>query len=273
VAVPQELLRRLDAYLDAVPRTVARTERIGPFTLFLNEGRGWRYYARPTPGAGGATGEDVEAVRARQRALGQPEEFEWIVDLAPSVGPACAASGLAVLEDRPLMVLARERFVPAPAIAGATVRFVAPDEPALATILAVPAVGFADPGTAVGTAGPEVLARRADAMPEDVVAFQRERIAEGRTVVVAVWVDGQPVAYAAHQPVEGVSEIVGVATLPAYRRRGLGALATSAVAADAFARGVGTLLLSAGDETVARVYERVGFARVGTVGAAAPDLG
>ena len=268
----EELLRGLDAYLESVPRTVARTERIGPFTLFLNEGRGWRYYARPTPGAGTVTGADVEEVRARQRALAQPEEFEWIVDLAPSVGPACAATGLGVRENRPLMVLPRDRFTPAPAVEGAAVGFVEADEPALATILAVPAVGFGAPGTAVGAEGPEALDRHADAMPDDVVAFQRERIARGRTVVAAVWVEGHPVAYAAHQPVDGASEIVGVATLPAYRRRGLGALVTSTLAADAFARGVRTVLLSAGDETVARVYERVGFTRVGTVGAAAPDL-
>ncbi|MGE5225694.1 MAG: GNAT family N-acetyltransferase [Planctomycetaceae bacterium] len=269
----EELLRQVDAYLDAVPRTVARAERIGPFTLFVNEGRGWRYYARPTPEAAAVTSRDVDVVRARQRALGQPEEFEWIVDLSPSVGPACAATGLGVIEDRPLMVLPRDRFAPAPGVDGAEVRFVAADEPALAPILAVPAVGFGAPGTAVGDAGAEALASHVDAMPGDVLAFQRERIARGHTVVAAVWVEGHPVAYAAHQPVDGASEVVGVATLPAYRRRGLGALVTSEIAGDAFARGVQTVLLSAGDEIVARVYERIGFTRVGTVGAAAPGLG
>lgn len=268
----EDLLRRLDAYLDAVPRPVARTERIGPFTLFVNEGRGWRYYARPTPGADPATSGDVEAVRARQRELTQPEEFEWIVDLTPAVGTACAASGLHVIEDRPLMVLPRDRFAPAPQVAGADVRFVTADEPRLASILAVPAVGFSAPGTAVGEDGPEGLAAHASATPSDVLDFQRERIAQERTIVAAAWVDGHAVAYAAHQPMGGASEIVGVATLPAYRRRGLGALVTSVLAADAFARGIELVLLSAGDDAVARVYERVGFERVGTVGAAAPDL-
>ena len=39
---------------------------------------------------------------------------------------------------------------------------------------------------------------------------------------------------------------------------------TAALVADARARGVGTVFLSAQDDAVARVYERVGFVRVGT---------
>jgi predicted GNAT family acetyltransferase len=39
---------------------------------------------------------------------------------------------------------------------------------------------------------------------------------------------------------------------------------TAALVADARARGCGTVSLSAQDDTVARVYERVGFVRVGT---------
>ena len=77
-AIDFELLRRIDHYLDTVPRAVVRTEAIGPFTLFVNEGHGWRYYARPTPGAMAFTTEDVQAVRKRQRAIAQPEEIEWV---------------------------------------------------------------------------------------------------------------------------------------------------------------------------------------------------
>ncbi|MEX2458622.1 MAG: GNAT family N-acetyltransferase, partial [Actinomycetota bacterium] len=82
-----DLLRTLDGYLDAMPRAAARTETVGPLTLFVNELTGWRYYARPTPGAGPVSAVDVERARARQRELSQPEALEWIVDLVPSVGP------------------------------------------------------------------------------------------------------------------------------------------------------------------------------------------
>ena len=62
--------------------------------------------------------------------------------------------------------------------------------------------------------------------------------------------------------------MTGVACLPAYRRRGLATAVTSALVADAIALGVDTVCLSAGDDDIARVYERVGFRHVGRVGEA-----
>ena len=73
-----------------------------------------------------------------------------------------------------------------------------------------------------------------------------------------------PVAAGMHQPVEGVTEVVGVATLPAVRRQGLGGAVTGALVEDALARGVETVFLSAGSEDIARVYGRLGFRRVAT---------
>ena len=67
-----------------------------------------------------------------------------------------------------------------------------------------------------------------------------------------------------HQPVDDVTEVVGVATLPAVRRQGLGGAVTGALVEDALARGVETVFLSAGSEDIARVYARLGFRRVAT---------
>jgi GNAT superfamily N-acetyltransferase len=64
------------------------------------------------------------------------------------------------------------------------------------------------------------------------------------------------------------AEIVGVGTLPSMRRRGLAAAVTSTLAEHAFANGVDLILLSAESKAVAAVYERVGFHRLGTAGAA-----
>ena len=79
-----------------------------------------------------------------------------------------------------------------------------------------------------------------------------------------------PVAGGGHSPRGTVTEITGVATLPAYRRRGIGAAVTDALCRDAAGRGVGMVFLSAGSGDVARVYQRVGFARVGTACIAEP---
>jgi predicted GNAT family acetyltransferase len=70
--------------------------------------------------------------------------------------------------------------------------------------------------------------------------------------------------------VGGVSEIVGVATLPAFRRRGLAAVVVDCLIDHALAHGVTTVFLSAGSDDVARVYARLGFRRVGTACTAEP---
>jgi len=92
----------------------------------------------------------------------------------------------------------------------------------------------------------------------------------GLTVTGAAFGEGVPVAVGSHQPVGTATEIVGVGVLPAFRRRGLGAAVTSLLVRDAQRRGAGLIFLSAGGDAVARVYERLGFERVGTAGAAEP---
>jgi ribosomal protein S18 acetylase RimI-like enzyme len=262
------LLSSIDGYLDAVPRPATRVEEIGPFTLFVNEGIGWRYYARPTVGAGRFTSSDVQIVLDRQRELDQPLEFEWLVDVTPDVGPATESAGLRVVE-RPLMHLPVGDFRPRTAPDGALVRLVGSGDD-LATITAVAMVSFDSPGTGVSPIGTESLAGRAGRLVAGRLEFARDRIARELTITAVAFVEGSPVASGSHQPMNGLTEIVGVACLPAFRRRGLGAAVTSTLARDAFQRQVETVFLSADDESVARIYGRLGFRTIGRVGAAAP---
>jgi predicted GNAT family acetyltransferase len=83
--------------------------------------------------------------------------------------------------------------------------------------------------------------------------------ANGGSVLVR-W-DGVPVATAAWTAVaDGVTEVAAVGTLHEYRRRGLGAIATSAAAQAAFDRGGATLAwLTPGDDGADRVYRGIGF--------------
>ncbi len=52
--------------------------------------------------------------------------------------------------------------------------------------------------------------------------------------------------------------------LPAYRRRGLAGQVTHVLARDALDSGVTAVFCSAQSDDVARVYEVVGFRRIGT---------
>jgi ribosomal protein S18 acetylase RimI-like enzyme len=256
------VLARLDRYYDGVPRAAARIETIGPFTLFIKDGPGWPYYARPTIGAGTFEADDVERVRARQRALEVPEAFEWVAETSPGAQQAVAASGLAV-HMHPLMVLDASAPHAAPAPAKVVVRKVRVDDD-LRLIGAVGHLAFGAPGTAAGDVGTEALAAAATPTSDAALEFQRERLRVGRTVTIAAFTsDGAPVAIGSHQPLDGVSEIVGVGTLPAFRRRGIAAAITALLIEDAL-RQVDTVFLSAGDEDVARMYGRLGFRRIGT---------
>ncbi|MFD5424423.1 GNAT family N-acetyltransferase [Streptomyces sp. NPDC127084] len=267
---PSPLLDRIERYYDAVPRTGARAEDFGPLTLFVREGQGWPYYARPALGSAAVpSADDVDRVRTRQRELGVPESFEWMAETAPGLRAAAEAAGL-VVNEHPLMAL-MGGTVSAPAPDGASVRVVGPGDPVLPSALAVPRLAFAEPGTGVGKAGADELTQATRAVAGDGTVEQlTARMRAGLTVVAAAVADGEALCAGRHQPVGEVAEIVGVGTLPSARRRGLGVAVTAALVADARARGVSTVFLSAADGDVARIYARAGFRRVATALIAEP---
>jgi ribosomal protein S18 acetylase RimI-like enzyme len=215
----------------------------------------WPYYARPRLGLKHAfTAADVEAVRVRQRELGVPEAFEWVHETTPSLRDAM---GQAEVLHAPLMVLDHAAWRPPQTTAA--LRVLGPGDD-LATVRAVQEVAFTHAGTATG---PEGIAER-DAVERGDQSFLEQRVRERISVVAVAELAGGVVAAGMHQPVGDVTEVVGVATLPAVRRQGLGGAVTGALVEDALAHGVRTVFLSAGSEDIARVYGRLGFRRIGT---------
>jgi predicted GNAT family acetyltransferase len=260
------MLDRIERYYDAVPRAAARVETIGPFTLFVKQGAGWPYYARPSLGATTFHAADVERVRARQRELGVPEAFEWVAETTPAVAAAIEAGELSI-HQHPLMVLEQPAPRASTAIEGIEVRKLRQNDN-LGRIGAVGRLAFEASGTAIGSVGIEALGTVPAS--SDALEFERERLRSGLTVTVAAFTaSGDPIAIGSHQPVGGVSEVVGVGTLPAFRRRGLAEAITAMLIEDALAQ-VQTVFLSAGDADVARIYERLGFRRLGTACLAEP---
>jgi GNAT superfamily N-acetyltransferase len=268
------VIAAVETFYDAVPRRWAAVEEHGPFQLFVRKGSGWPFYARPVPGwpVGAA---DVEAVRRRQRELGVPEEFEWVHEVAPSVLDAATGAGLRV-RLCPLMVLRGEPAeIEVPA--SYAVKLLQPDDADLAgemlAMRAVAEAGFAAPGVGVGPTGVEerdAVAATMALMDDEALAVLRTDLAGGHLArALAVGPDG-PVACGTTQRAGDTVEVAGVATLPAYRRKGLGAAVTAALTLEARGRGATVILLSAGETAVARIYERVGFTRIGTACMAAP---
>jgi len=136
---------------------------------------------------------------------------------------------------------------------------------AVAAGRAVSELGFGSAGTARGPQG--VRERDARLHPPqrrvlDLLGQGAVRMAVAESETHGVLAVGRTL------PIDGVSEVMGVATLPSARRRGLGAAVTRALTDDARALGVGTVFLTASSPEVARVYSRVGFRQVATAFAA-----
>ena len=273
-----EVIERIDAFCDVVPRRRARADAFGPLVLFVPTGPGWPYYARPRRGPRTpVTAADVRVVRARQRELIIPESFEWIEQVAPEMAVAASEAGLDV-HRHPLMVLsaAPPDRPPAgrPALPpGVTVRVVPPEDAELDRVWAVPAVAFGHPGTAAGEAGVQERDKIAADYDGGTIEMLRERLRSGHSVVAAAFGPDGPLAAGSYQAVDGVAEITGVGVLPSSRRQGLGAAVTALLARDALDRGVATVFLSASDDAVARVYARIGFREVGVAMIAEPADG
>ncbi|MFC6236711.1 GNAT family N-acetyltransferase [Longivirga aurantiaca] len=249
-----EVLARVDAFLDATVRDSTDRVDVGPMRVLLSR-RPWPYYARPraeldlsAPAA--VTGEDVAAAAALLEQNGAPVAFEWVRERVPSMDAAVTAYGLAV-EAAPLLVRRAEPLTAAPS-PGVSVRLLAADDELVPAASQVVATAFGSPYVE----------------EHDHI---RSRIERGLNVTaVAQAADGSVVGVATLQPIDSTAEIVGVAVLPEHRRRGIGAALVRVLVTEASALGVGTVLLSAAPDALA-LYESLGFAVVGTLASAPPD--
>jgi len=232
------VLERINDYLNAVPRWRCDVLEVGPFDVFLNRGGGnpWISYARPKRQLTGDIATHIHAVRSAMKSRGYLPRWEYIEDLHPDLTPALAAADFPVPEMRPLMVLADS--APAPIPSTLEVRLVTSDEELIAA---------------------SDVQKRGFGLPDEEDTFDLRQLRGGGMRAMAAFADGIAVSAGVHTPVNGVTELAGIATLEGYRRRGIGAALTAALAQDAREQGCDLIFLSAGDEGVARTYARAGF--------------
>jgi ribosomal protein S18 acetylase RimI-like enzyme len=257
--VPSDpLLAELETYYDTAPRASARTEEVGPFTLFVpTDPDGYPYYARPRLGlARAVTGAEVAAVLARQDELGLPRAIEWVHETTPSLLAAVREVPATAVQESPLLVLRDARRLGDAGGGGAAgtggrvrVRVLDAEDADLGRTLGAVSAGFGG----------------RDAFEPKATVRRTRLIREGLVVTAAAYDDrGEVVGGGSHAPRGRTTELAGIAVVPRARRQGLGEALTTLLARDARDRGLETVFLSAQDDAVARIYERVGFERVGT---------
>ena len=238
----------LAAYMRKAAVLTHDVVELPPFTLYFNPHDALRFfnYAVPTEPVSQPAAETLAALRAAFAERGRTPRFEFIEEFAPELGSALSAASFA-LEDRTvLLTCTRDSFRPAPPIPGLEIITLTSDSPAedLLAHKDVQRWGFDD------TSGEPPT-------PADVERF-RPKLTQAGAFLARL--DGAPVAAGDFTaPLDGFTELVGIATLEAYRRRGIAAALTAQAARTAFARGVEVAFLTAADKRAGRVYERVGF--------------
>lgn len=239
----------LQAYMRAAAALTHEMVELPPFVLFFNPNDPLRYYnyAIPLASVCALAPEILDALRAAFAAQERLLRFEFIQEYAPDLGPALLAAGLAEEGRNPLLVCTAETFRPATAVPGLAIRRLTPTSPRadLTAFISVQGRSF----------GEDERTEPTDAQVEDL----RRRAGLGGSSFLGL-LDGVPVATAAHTaPLDGFIELVGIATLANYRRRGIAGALVAAMVQAAFETGAQVAFLSAADERAGRVYERVGF--------------
>ncbi|MFV5993404.1 GNAT family N-acetyltransferase [Streptomyces sp. NPDC056231] len=221
--------------------------RVGPFTVRHNPNWSLKYanYAIPDRDSE-PTATDVQKLIAAFRERDRMPRLEYLPDWAPAVEPALLAAGFTV-EDRPPILVC-------------TPGDLLPPKPVDTLVLAEPATDAEfDAAARVqhhgygGTGEPE----------GGQAALLRDAVADGGVAALAT-LDGTPAgAGGCSVPVDGLTELTGLAVADAFRRRGIGAALSAHLTAAAFARGCRVVWLEPADAAVERIYAGIGYRRVG----------
>ncbi|MFF9348129.1 GNAT family N-acetyltransferase [Streptomyces sp. NPDC014734] len=221
--------------------------RVGPFTVRHNPNWSLKYanYAIPDRDAE-PTAADLEALVEAFRAHERLPRLEFLPGWAPAVEPALLAAGFAVENRAPVMACGPGDLLPPKPVGGLSVAEPATDAEFDAAAL-VQHHGYGGTGE-----------------PEGGEAAWLREAASGGGVAALAELDGVPAgAGGCSVPVEGISELVGLAVAAAFRRRGIGAALSAHLTATAFARGCRVVWLEPGDADVERIYAGIGYRRVG----------
>ncbi len=244
-------LRRIEHINTKVAAQFSEVIAVGPFQAQIDPSSDmtWLNYAVPVAELG--TKAEVaevlvelrEVFAERDRAL----RFEFTESLWPTFPEVLEEAGLRLEVRHPMMLCTLASFQPYQASAVQVKRLTEADETqTLATYLSLRNQGFDQDF--------------ADEPPtEKEIAELREQLEMGRVRCALASLDGIPAGVGVTMPMSGICELVGVATIPALRRRGVAATLCSFLVKDHFQGGGELVWLSAGDAIAQATYERLGF--------------
>ena len=254
------LLRSIETSANAAAAFGRIVTNTGPLRGFVDLASPliWLNYAIPVRET--ATPEEtldaVGELRQTFREHGRTLRFEFIDLLWPDLPLLLERAGLIFQASQPMMTCDVHTFRPyaAPDVT-ATVHTMLSASSDLAAYLQIGREGFGDEPTA-----------SLEAIDREITAL-REGIGSGSMRCATAIVDGQAVGVgcivsAAGVQTGNIGELAGVATLPAYRRRGVARTLSSVLTAEYLREGGRIVWLSAGDAAAEAAYARIGFTTI-----------
>jgi GNAT superfamily N-acetyltransferase len=249
-----EALERLQAYWHTSAReSLDDAIEIPPFTLYRGAATYPSYViAIPTSGPTDDLATSLGELRRRVAEVAEVAHIEVIENLHPALPAMLREDGFSEGVREPLMICTREALRTPQTLPGFSV----------VTLTDASSIEEIREGLDVNERGFDPsFSGSIDA--EDAARF-RNTLAEARAFTARL--DGVPVAGGMYMaPRGGLTRLTGVATLEPFRRRGIGAALTAHITQTTFAAGVECAFLAAATEEAARVYERIGYTRVGVV--------
>jgi ribosomal protein S18 acetylase RimI-like enzyme len=245
-----ELSRRceLAAYAAATPSRAIT--RIGPFVALIDphESLSWLNYAFPVAPLDGETPAALMALAEHFAAQRRVLRFEFHAAPWPDLPPLLEAAGLYVEARQPVLVCTAATLR-RPSPNDVAVRLLTPTATSaeLAAVVTIQQLGF-------GSGAGEIT--------EERLRWMRNALRAGHERYALAFLGNRPVGAGSLLPAGPIAEVVGVATHPSFRRRGVAATLSAALAQAHVDAGGEVCWLSAGDAAAQRVYERVGFTMI-----------
>jgi GNAT superfamily N-acetyltransferase len=239
------VLEALQQYLRRVAGEGREIHRVGPFAVHVQPDSDHAHlnYAIPDAGASPSP-QQVEALLATFARLDRTPRLEYLPALAPDVAGALAPYGIGVEGRLALMTCTPADRVPVPTPEGVTL---------------VDVDRTREPGASAALRRTQAVAF---GMTPDDGGDGRDDPFDHPAVLALV--DGTPAGGGQCLAVlGGTTELAGIGTAPAFRRRGVAAAVTGRLADRAFAAGATLATLAPGDEDTARIYARCGFSTCG----------
>jgi GNAT superfamily N-acetyltransferase len=221
--------------------------RIGPFVARFNPdwANPMANYAIPDDHAE-PTAEDIRTLIDVFRGYERKPRLEFLPSCAPAVEPALRAAGFEVEGRAPLMACPPGDLAAPKPVAGLELFEPRADDD-LFGLTTVQHYAYGEPGT-----------------PDRQAINGLRHTYENGGIVLLGTIEGEPAGGGSCSiPIDGLTEIAGIAVAELFRRRGVGAAVAARLTELAFERGLRVPWLEPSGETSERVYAGIGYRIIG----------